>query len=196
MQEEMMEVFVGYDNGFKEILRPAAPELKNYFAQLNVVLPKGFRTEINLQAIQWISEISARMEKGFVLTIDYGCSSADMYRSPRSQGTLVCYHKHRVNYSPYANIGQQDITTHVNFSALQHWGLQNGLEFSGFTNQTYFLLGLGLGSCMEARNATGGTIHFLQTFLHDMGSKLKVLIQHKGIAPTELSGLKFNQRLL
>jgi SAM-dependent MidA family methyltransferase len=199
MEDELMEVFVDYDNGFVEILKPASDLLRNYFDQLNVVLPKGFRTEINLAAIQWIAEIAEVLQKGFVLTIDYGHPSSDLYHDLRNDGTMVCYYKHRVNYCPYINIGSQDITTHVNFSALHHWGLKNGLEFSGFTNQAYFLLGLGLGSQKEngqtANNIAGKRAQFLQTFLMDMGRKFKVLIQHKGVSRSMLSGLKFNLRL-
>lgn len=195
MTDELMEIFVGYENGFVEILQPASPALKDYLAQLNVALPKGFRTEINLEAIQWISEMAATIKKGFVLTIDYGYPSSGLYRESRNLGTLVCYHKHQVNYCPYDNIGHQDITTHVNFSALHHWGLKNGLEYSGFTNQAYFLLGLGFASQARTGKVAGEAMQVLHTFLLDMGSKLKVLIQQKGISQPKLSGLQFCQRL-
>jgi SAM-dependent MidA family methyltransferase len=196
MQDELMEVFVDYDSRFVEVLMPANDLLKDYLAQLNVVLPKGFRTEINLEAIQWITEISKAIKRGFVLTIDYGYSSTDLYQQCRSQGTMVCYYKHQVNYCPYINIGLQDITTHVNFSSLLHWGIKNGLEFSGFTNQAHFLLGLGLARQVATVNLNGETAQFLHTFLYDMGRKLKVLIQQKGISRSRLSGLQFSQRLI
>src|SRR5688500_3827262 len=101
-----MEVYVGYKDGFVELLQPASPELKDYLEQLQVNLPKGFRTEINLQAIDWIKDIAGVLQKGFVLTIDYGHPSSDLYGPNRSLGTLVCYHKHNINYCPYVNIGE------------------------------------------------------------------------------------------
>jgi SAM-dependent MidA family methyltransferase len=204
MEEELMEVFVGYDNGFVELLKPASKELKDYLAQLNVRLPNGFRTEINLQAIDWIKEIAAALKKGFVLTIDYGYPSSELYSGDRSSGTLVCFNKHHTNYLPYSNIGEQDITAHVNFSALCHWGFQNGLESCGFTDQAHFLRALGLVNHLKEMEERGKfnqasdqeKAFLIQTFLMDMGSKFKVLIQHKGVQRPMLSGLMFSQQLV
>lgn len=200
MQDELMEVFVDYNNGFSETLKPADSKLKEYLAQLGVRLPYGFRTEINLEAIEWIRKVAAILEKGFVLTIDYGCHSAELYSTARSEGTLVCYHRHQVNFSPYQHIGKQDITTHVNFSALQHWGMQNGLECCGFTSQANFLLGLGLTSHLQQKEmksktkslSPSGKAMMIHTFLAGMGRKFKVLIQNKGLPKPRLSGLQFS----
>ncbi|WP_316813706.1 SAM-dependent methyltransferase [Pedobacter heparinus] len=62
------------------------------------------------------------LKRGYVITIDYVCRNPDMYKAGRSQGTLICYYKHSVNDSFYTHIGEQDMTTHVNFSALSYWG--------------------------------------------------------------------------
>lgn len=193
MHDELMEVFVGYDNGFFEELRPADAQLKDYLVQLNVSLPRGFRAEINLDAIKWIAEVGAAIKRGFVLTIDYGYPSASLYQQGRNDGTIVCYHQHCINYCPYINIGSQDITAHVNFSALHHWGLKNGLEFGGFTSQAHFLLGLGLAAMDELADGSHKVKRFVQTFLNDMGRKFKILIQYKGMERPMLSGLQFSQ---
>lgn len=198
MQKDLMEVFVDHSNGFTEILRPAGQELKNYFTELNVELPEGFRTEVNLHAIDWTAQVASALNKGFVTTIDYGYLSSDLYRSCRSQGTLLCYHKHSINDNPYENIGLQDITSHVNFSALQLWGLKNGLSQCGFTDQCHFLLSLGLNDYIQQLLSAETNIlaaakkaSFLShTLLIDMGTKFKVLIQSKGVPEIELSGLK------
>jgi SAM-dependent MidA family methyltransferase len=201
MKDELMEVFVDYDNEFIERLSPAGNELTNYLKQLQVFLPKGFRTEINLDAIRWISEIAKAVQRGFVLTIDYGYSSSDLYNIRRSSGTLMCYYKHQTNTCPYQNIGDQDITAHVNFSALSHWGMQNGLKYGGFTDQARFLQGLGLTRYISEMEKAG-YIHYqsvkenvtlVRTLLMDMGSKLKVLLQHKGVKHAQLSGIQFPQ---
>ncbi len=200
MNEELMEIFVDYRDGFVELLKPAKKELTDYLAELKVDLPTGFRAEINLEATQWIKEIAASLHKGYVLTIDYGFPSAELYRAYRSRGTLVCYNQHTINECPYTDIGKQDITSHVNFSALHHWGEMNGLDTCGFTDQAHFLVSLGLDEYLEKTKERGRLneqeIFFLKkTLVADMGRKFKVLIQSKGIPGTRLSGLKCNHPL-
>jgi SAM-dependent MidA family methyltransferase len=201
MEDELMEVFVDYKDGFVELLKPAKKALTDYLAELNVVLPKGFRTEINLEATEWIKEIAASIRKGYVITIDYGYPSSELYSERRSSGTLLCYNKHTINDNAYADIGDQDITSHVNFSALCHWGFKNGLICCGLTTQAHFLLALGFKEylrqilSLEAGQDMLGTIKkesfITQTLLVDMGFKFKVLIQRKGISNKDLLGLKF-----
>lgn len=195
MQDDLTEVFVGYESGgFIEILKPADKSLKQYLQQLNVTLPNGFRTEINLQALGWLKEIGENLKKGFVLTIDYGYPSVELYREYRCHGTVVCYHQHQVNNTPYNHIGEQDITAHVNFSALKHWGSKSGLECCGFTQQGHFLRSLGLMDHLRAleenEKDNKEKVLCLYNLLADIGSKLKVLIQQKGLPKSQLSGLK------
>jgi len=190
---------VDYKNGFVELLQPANKVLKEYMAELDVQLPKGFRTEINLEAREWLKEIAASLKKGYVITIDYGCSSAGLYSRRRNFGTVLCYNKHQINENPYHDIGKQDITAYVNFSALCHWGLKNGLACCGLTTQAHFLLALGfkdyLIKTIEQENDILKMVKkeaFLtHTLLVDMGNKFKVLIQRKGICAQQLLGLTF-----
>jgi SAM-dependent MidA family methyltransferase len=199
MEEELMEVFVDYDNGFTEMLKPASDDLKNYLKQLNVCLPAGFCTEINLQALNWLEEITRILKRGFVITIDYGCHSKELYHDRRKKGTILCYHKHRINDSPYLNIGEQDITAHVNFSALALWGNKYGLDHSGFTDQAHFLRSLNIAAYFREMELSGkysldemrNGFMVIHTLLVSMGSKLKMLIQQKGLPKTELSAFKF-----
>ena len=79
MQEQLMEVFVDYSGGFIEVLKPANQNLIAYFTELNVELPAGFRTEVNLEARNWIEEIAKSLYKGYVITIDYGDVSTELY---------------------------------------------------------------------------------------------------------------------
>ena len=171
--------------------------MKKNFAELKIELPKGFRTEINLDAILWIKEIAVLLKKGYVLTIDYGYPSHELYARHRSHGTLVCYHQHQINYDPYRNIGKQDITTHINFSALCLWGNKYGLDFCGFRDQGNFLQALGFREFIKKeKQAADHYSAYLkkelltETLLADMGTKLKVLIQQKDMPEKELVGLK------
>ena len=196
MEKELMEVFVDYNNGFEEIIKPANDELKDYLKAQDIILPEEYHTEINLQAIDWIKEIASGLEKGFVLTIDYGYSSEELYSPKRNSGTLICYKDHRVNSSPYDNIGGQDITAHVNFSALSYWGKKYGLESAGFTTQAHFLRSLGLMNYLrnlELQDPKNNRdlILQIQKLLMDMGTKFKVLIQQKNVKSNMLSGIQF-----
>ena len=197
-ENELKEVFVDYDTGFIEVLKPAQNDLKEYFTELGIELPNDFCAEVNLEAIEWIKKISCSLEKGFVLTIDYGYPSSELYQPYRRLGTIVCYNNHTVNDLPYSNIGQQDITAHVNFSALNFWGAKHGLTICGFTSQSQFLLGLGLTEHLRKleeaeKNSFEGKkkLMVLHTLLMSMGKKFKVLIQQKGLNNPLLSGLQF-----
>jgi SAM-dependent MidA family methyltransferase len=201
MQDELMEIFVGYDEKFIEVPRPAAEELKDYLRRFNIILPKNFRSEINLQAEDWIVEIAAALKKGFVLTIDYGYPAAELYHPKKSSGTMLCYHHHTINDDPFLYIGEQDITTHINFSALLHTGAREGLEYCGFTTQSYFLSGLGLTNHLRQAERDIGTKTANPqkmssiTTLMSMGQKFRVLIQQKGLKRVPLSGMQFPLQL-
>jgi SAM-dependent MidA family methyltransferase len=189
MEGELMEVYVDYEDGFKELLIPANNLLTEYLSELAVQLPKGFRTEINLEATQWIQNVASALKSGYVLTIDYGYASSELYHESRRYGTVVCYREHQVNDSPYQNIGEQDITTHVNFSALCHWGSKKGLTCYALINQADFLVAHGFRDHLmrdlekekDILQAARKASFITKTLLLDMGSKFKVLIQEKGI---------------
>jgi SAM-dependent MidA family methyltransferase len=200
MKDELMEVFVAYEDGFTEVLYPASEELKNYLAEQRIVLTKDYRTEINLGAIEWIQSIADNLKQGYVITIDYGYLSNEYYADKRNLGTLACYYQHTVTDQLYANIGRQDITAHVNFSALHVWGRKYGLDYSGFCNQNYFLRSLGLANYlrqMEMENLYSRESLFqVNKLLMDMGNKFKVLIQQKGIPNKAVTGMQFAQPVI
>ena len=203
MQEELMEIFVDYDNGFREILRPASDVLKASLQELNIHLPSGFRTEINIEANAWINNIAAIMQKGFVIIIDYGYSTSELFADKRRNGTLLCYHKHTINDNFYINIGEQDITAHVNFSALKNAAIKNGLKSAGYTNQAFFLRGLGITTYLKQMEELNKASAFISNeelmasykFMVNMGQKLKVLILYRGNEKPHLSGMMFPMQL-
>jgi len=200
MEEGLKEVFIGWTEGrFVEILKdPSDDSLREYFKGLGITLPEGYRTEVNLDALRWIERIGDILEKGFVITIDYGYPSEELYQSYRSRGTLICYFKHTISEDPYIRIGYQDMTTHVNFSALIEWGKKRGLEFTGFTDQANFLINMGIGDYL--RRVASESINYKEylrkmlpiknLLMPGMGDTFKILIQHKGIERPILKGLK------
>ena len=200
MDEELMEVFVDHKDGFVEILKPASDELNDYFAELGVVLPHGYRTEVNLDAVKWVHELGRILEKGFVITIDYGYPSAELYQEYRNKGTIMCYYRHTASEYPYGHPGEQDITSHVNFSALSHWGIKNGLELCGFTDQAHFMMGLGIDEYLKKLQEKDPVNYWkkmlpIKTLIMEMGETFKVLIQKKGVVCNNgLSCLKLQSR--
>ncbi len=195
-EDGLMEVLVDWRGGkFREVLAPpTTPRLERYFQELKVNLPPGFRTEINLDALDWLAEVASRLKRGFLITIDYGYPSRELYQDYRSRGTLMAYYRHQAGEDPYVRVGEQDLTSHVNFSALAHWGRKWGLDVTGFTDQAHFLLSLGIldllsngGSVMDLHRRLSAKALLLPG---GMGETFKVLIQHKGISPPPLMGLK------
>ena len=132
------------------------------------------------------------MQQGYLLTIDYGYTAARYYNPMRSQGTLQCYYRHGYHNNPYINIGEQDITAHVDFTALERWGEQCGLQKVGFTQQGLFLMALGLGERIAAISTdnTNNLEQLLQRreTLHQLINPqglggFGVLVQTKGLLP-------------
>ena len=201
---ELKEVFVSYkDNSFIEVLdSPSTPELIRYFIRHGIVLEDGQRAEVNLKALEWMRWVARSIRKGFAITIDYGYPAEELYASHRKSGTLLCYYKHRVIENPYINIGEQDITSHVDFSTLIKVGEGEGMMTLGLTDQMHFLFGLGIGEIIESigSRADTETEALKQRLLIKnlimpgrMGEVFKILIQQKGFDNISvLSGLKRN----
>jgi SAM-dependent MidA family methyltransferase len=149
---QLKEVYLNVqDHELTEIIdRISTEKLTQYFERLGVDLsqqqyPEGYRTEVNLQALDWLETVASKLKRGYVLTIDYGYNAEKYYLLSRNQGTLQCYYQHRRHNNPYANLGYQDITAHVNFTALELYGELYNLHKIGFTQQGLFLMALGLG---------------------------------------------------
>ena len=196
MKDELMEVFVDYQDRFVEELLPASEKTKQYLQRHCITLPKEYCTEVNLEVEKWIKQIATNVERGFIITVDYGYPAYELYTPERNKGTLTCYFKHRVNFSPYANIGQQDITAHVNFSAIHGWGQNYGLQFAGFCNQNFFLRSLGIADTLREleKDKTANIVNIgfqINKLLGEMGNKFKVLIQQKGTKKKALRGMQF-----
>ncbi len=189
------ELYVDYRYGrFVNCLKPLSmAKLDQYLAQLNPTWPEGYRTEVNLLAMDWMEQVAQRMDRGFVMTIDYGHTAQDLYGPERRDGTFLCYFRQQANDDPFIRIGEQDMTAHVDFSSLASVGETQGLHVTGFTNQMSFLMGLGaeemIGRLDPESPAFRAAIHLLKP--NGMGNTFKVLIQHKGISCPELDGLKF-----
>jgi SAM-dependent MidA family methyltransferase len=197
----LKEIFVTQNHGkFEEQLGdPSDPRIIDYIRAMEITLEEGQKAEVNLKALDWMEDVGECLEKGFVLTIDYGYPAQELYAPYRRDGTLLCYHHHRTSEDPYVKLGEQDITAHVNFTSLIQKGEEVGLQFTGLVPQYQFLIGLGLLQEMESQVWETSEMEGLRLRLSlkhliepetGMGEIFKVLIQHKGIKKPLLDGLR------
>jgi SAM-dependent MidA family methyltransferase len=196
----MKEIFVGFREGrFADVLAPLSTcAISEYFAAQEIVLHEGQHAEAGLEACDWISEVGRRLGRGYLLTIDYGHAAAGLFDEHHMRGTLLAYQNHRASEEFYASPGEQDLTAHVNFTALERWGKRAGLETAGCASQTAFLMALGQGNKFadlydEGQSEAERTKARLQLktliYPEGMGERFQVLIQRKGVLPTPLTGL-------
>jgi len=196
----LREIYVGVNGqGFTEELGPltSAP-IAQYFQEQRITLREGQQAEVNLDAREWILEAGRRLGCGFVLTVDYGHEAAELYDERHMRGTLLAYSKHRATEDFFERPGEQDLTAHVNFTALDLWGRCAGLMRTGCVSQMAFLVALGRANeFADLYDDDGSEVErvrarlSLKSLIHPegMGETFQVFIQHKGITQPKLTGL-------
>ncbi|MBC7516183.1 MAG: SAM-dependent methyltransferase [Alkalinema sp. FL-bin-369] len=156
---KLQEIYVTWnDDRFVERIGDlSTPKLAEYFENLGLDLcqyAEGYQTEVNLNAIDWLSTVNDRLARGYVITIDYGYPASRYYSKVRKDGTLTGYFEHRPTDSPYEKVGLQDLTAHVDFTTLENHGKTLGLTHCGTTQQALFLMALGLGETIARLSQT------------------------------------------
>ena len=196
----LREIYVGLNGeGFTEERGPlSSPEIAKYFQEQRITLQEGQHAEINLDACEWIRDVGRRLGRGFVLTVDYGHEAAELYNERHMRGTLLAYSEHRATENFFERPGEQDLTAHVNFTALDLWGGRAGLTRTGCVSQMAFLVALGRGNEFADLYDDGASEVervrarlSLKSLIHPegMGETFQVFVQHKGIAQPKLTGL-------
>jgi len=196
----LREICVGFESGrFAEVIcEPSTPALEHYFQEQEIVLEEGRQVEACLEACDWIESAGRRLERGFVLTVDYGHEARALYDEHHNRGTLLAYHDHTVSENLLDAPGEQDLTAHVNFTAVDLWGRRSGLMRTGLVTQSQFLVALGRANEFADLYEPGQTEIeklrarlLLKNLIHPegLGEKFQVLIQQKGIASARLTGL-------
>jgi SAM-dependent MidA family methyltransferase len=159
-----------------------------------------YESELNLAARAWIQTLAGRLTRGAILVIDYGFPAREYYHPQRSTGTLMCHYRHRAHGDPFFLPGLQDITTHVDFSALAQAAADAGLDVLGYANQAQFLINCGITELLAEVDAADVRRYAplaaqAQMLLSpaEMGELFKVLALGRGIdAP--LRGLSEGNR--
>jgi SAM-dependent MidA family methyltransferase len=208
----LLEVLVAVDGDrlIEQLGPPSTPELPAYLARVGVTLRPGWRAEINLAATAWVREAAWRLQRGFLVLIDYGHPAPQLYSEARASGTLATFSRHTSLVTapgegqapPWlADPGSHDITAHVDLTSATLAAEGAGLTTLMRVDQTYFLLGLGLADRLA--ESTGSTRRDLERRLAlktlmlpgGLGSTHKVMIYAKDVGIPPLRGGSFGARL-
>ena len=190
---KVKEVFVTLAGDvLTEVLdEPSTPRIEERLTDLDLALAEGYRGEVCLALDDWSRQLATALDRGFVLTIDYGELAGDLYSPEKTPGTLFCYAGHIISEDPYHLPGRQDITCLVDFTSLMRLGERQGLSTLGYTLQSRFLENLGFSSFLELLQAQD--LSAARTELERMAltalvdpkeyGGFKVLAQGKGVGP-------------
>jgi len=181
---------------------PSTPALQDYLDRLGQTLDVGWRAEINLAAAAWVRDAARRLRRGFMILIDYGHEARELYSPTHSAGTLTSFTAHRSagaesprdDTPPWLQQpGEQDITSHVDFTTVRVAAEAEGLNTIAFLDQTYFLMGLIDSWSAEVLAERSRA---LKTLIAPggLGSTEKVLILGKGVGRPPLKGCSFKVR--
>lgn len=157
--------------------------VKNIEDEIGRDFTSGYVSEINFAAEDWIKSIAERLQQGIIVLIDYGFPRHEYYHEQRTQGTLMCHYRHRTHPDVFVYPGLQDITAHVDFTAMADAALEADLKVIGYTNQASFLMGAGI---LELAAIYEGNVELSQqmevasqikklTLPHEMGELFKVI---------------------
>jgi SAM-dependent MidA family methyltransferase len=205
--DALKEVYIASHGGglTNELGTVSTGLIPRYFNRLQLMLEPGMTTEVNLNALEWVRQVSRKLRKGYVITVDYGYPANEYYSPSRPKGTFLCYHEHKTSDNPLLHIGEQDITAHVDFTSVSMVGKNEGLDTLLFTYQSPFLIRA--AALLEAALAGAGQDEMtavasgIRNLIHPdiLGSTFMVLVQGKGVSAdgTLLDGIRdYSERLL
>lgn len=189
---EILERFVKHDSGhdlFHWVEASVSDDVRR--AAEGLALPSGpYSTEINLAARALVTSLARMLTRGVMLFIDYGFPAREFYHPQRHQGTLMCHYRHYAHDDPFAFVGLQDITTHVDFSAVASAAHEGGATLLGYATQANFLINCGITELLSAIPASDARAYAplaaqAQKLLSpaEMGELFKVIALGKRIDP-------------
>jgi SAM-dependent MidA family methyltransferase len=204
-QHGLREVLVGAvgDRLVETLSEPSTGEIERYLARAGVTPRPGWRCEVNLEAVEWIRSAARRLERGFLLIVDYGYEAGRLYSAP--SGTLMTFRDHVADVPGHgvgvqaclAEPGESDITAHVDLTSATLAAEAGGLTTVARLDQSYFLIGLAESGAAAAVFSNRKHVQAFKTLAlpGGLGSTHKVLIFGKGVGRPRLSGCSFSTRL-
>jgi SAM-dependent MidA family methyltransferase len=191
-QGDTLEGFVRYDekrDRFLDLERPASDPVR-LAAEMLSLPADGYRTEIQLRACGFMRSLGAALDRGVAFFFDYGYPRHEYYHPQRAHGTLMCHYRHRAHADPYLLPGLQDITSHIDFTAIARAGADAGMELLGYTTQAQFLVNCGLTDILAQIPAEEVATYTplaaqAQKLVSpaEMGELIKVIALGKGVSP-------------
>ncbi len=190
-EDMILERGVGLDANGAFVWRDQAAEGALLLAAQEIAdqcqLPPDYLSEISLAARAWSAEWGYRLQQGALLLLDYGFPRQEFYHPQRRQGSLMCHYRHHAHTDPFYLPGLQDVTAHVDFTAVIAAAHPAGLDLLGYTSQGRFLMNCGLLDLLA--EIPGGTPDYFRasaavgklTLPHEMGELFKVMALGKGI---------------
>jgi SAM-dependent MidA family methyltransferase len=198
----LRELYVGLSDG--ELVeregQPSTPALEAQLRDGGGWLKPGHRAEVCLAATEWVTRTVEVLEAGFLFLVDYGAPADQLYGAARPEGTLRCFDRHTLQGDPFANVGEQDITADVDFSAVTRTALEGGWELRGATSQASLLGRLGLSALrdwLETRQLGSPTLRAQRAALEllvdpDGLGRLLAVVYAKGTGAFSLAGFDQN----
>jgi len=173
------------------------PPLSLQIQKFNLQLESGYRSEFIPNLSAWLQSVVGQLSKGLVMMVDYGYGRPEYYHPQRSTGTIVCHQRHQANFNPYQDVGLQDITAFVDFTAVAEAMNEAGLDVVGFTTQANFLMATKIEQWLDP----DGDFHDYYELVgemkklimpEEMGDKFKTIAGLKKL-PIQLSAFKDNR---
>lgn len=176
---------------------PSTPGLEAQLTRESARLQEGWEAEVGVAASQWMAQAARSLDRGYIITIDYGDMAERLYAAERSRGTLMCYYRHTPQTDPFSRIGRQDMTAHANFTTLAQAGAAAGAGLVALTTQRAFLQALGIDAFLESmaglrlddRERQADLMAMRDLVKPDGLGAFRVLIQAKGAPSKPLAGL-------
>jgi len=172
-----------------------------YHAARAMDVPAGYLSEINLAASAFINSLAQCLQRGALVLIDYGFGEREYYHPQRNQGTLMCHYRHHAHADPFHFPGLQDITAHVDFTAIAVAGIEAGMRLAGYTSQAQFLINCGITDLLALTPASDAAAYLpqasaLQKLMSpaEMGELFKVIALCKGLDMTLLGFVQGDQQ--
>ena len=196
----LQEIYVTLkDNDLVESIGPPSNlKLERRLNKVGAFLAEGWQGEVNLALDDWITQVARALDRGYLLTFDYGRSASQLYSAQRRRGTLTTFRHNLQTDDPFHHIGAQDITAQVDFTAMETAGVENGLQTVGSTSQRQFLFNLGMEQW--TRRLVGVDMSQAERDANRMGMQqlvqpggmgdFRVLAQAKGVECSPLWGLQ------